>query len=46
MVDTETGSPAELVYQKFGYVEIGKIPNYSNSPDGSKKAETFYYKEI
>jgi len=46
MVDTETGSPAEEIYKKFGYVEVGKIPNYSISPDGELKNETFFYKQL
>ncbi|KAL5349660.1 hypothetical protein ACLOAV_004690 [Pseudogymnoascus australis] len=29
LLDTETGSKAEKVYPKLGYVEYGKIPDYS-----------------
>ncbi|CCF45594.1 acetyltransferase [Colletotrichum higginsianum] len=32
MLDTEAGSPAEDIYRKFGYVEVGRIPNYGISP--------------
>lgn len=46
MLDTETGSPAELLYQKLGYVELGKIPNYGLSPAGEMKDGTFFYKQL
>ncbi|KAJ6514739.1 hypothetical protein DFH09DRAFT_1196181 [Mycena vulgaris] len=35
-LDTETGSPAETVYPKLGYIQLGIIPKYGVSPvDGS-----------
>lgn len=37
---------AEAAFRKFGYIEIGKVPNYSRSPSGSKKGGTFFYKEF
>lgn len=47
MLDTETGSPAEGVYPKFGYTRIGTIPGYGISPqDGSLRTETFFYKDL
>lgn len=46
MLDTETGSVAEEVYRKFGYIELGKVPNYSISPGGGQKTETFFYKHL
>ena len=46
MVDTETGSPAEQVYVKFGFTEIGTIPQFCISPAGGMKDETFYYKHL
>lgn len=49
MTDTETGSPAEQVYHKLGFIEVGKIPGYGLSPDsapGELREETFFYKKI
>ncbi|KAJ7036781.1 acyl-CoA N-acyltransferase [Mycena alexandri] len=47
MVDTETGSPAESIYPKFGYIRLGVIPNYGISPkDGSLMPETFFWKQL
>ncbi|KAJ6512605.1 acetyltransferase [Mycena sanguinolenta] len=47
MLDTETGSPAEIVYPKLGYTKLGIIPNYGISPlDGSLIAGTFFWKQL
>lgn len=49
MADTETGSPAEQVYAKLGFVEVGKIPKYGISPGsatGELRDETFFYKQL
>ncbi|ROT40550.1 acetyltransferase [Sodiomyces alkalinus F11] len=49
MTDAETGSPAEEIYKKFGFVEIGKIPQYGispNNPSGELRDETFFYKRL
>ncbi|KAH9908746.1 acyl-CoA N-acyltransferase [Xylariomycetidae sp. FL2044] len=44
---TEIGSPAELVYPRLGYVEIGKIPKYGISPVTRElKDHIFYYKQL
>jgi hypothetical protein len=45
-LDTETGSNAEHVYKKFGWIEVGKIPKYEVNPDGELKDETFFYKQL
>ncbi|KAI0022659.1 acyl-CoA N-acyltransferase [Xylariomycetidae sp. FL0641] len=46
MLDTEVGSPAELVYPRLGYKEVGRIPLYSVSPSGALKDEVFFYKPL
>ncbi|KAF4624524.1 hypothetical protein G7Y89_g13648 [Cudoniella acicularis] len=47
MLDTEVGSPAELVYPKLGYIEIGIVPAYEISPlDGSLKDGRLFYKDL
>lgn len=45
-LDTETGSIAELVYRKLGYVEVGKVPKYGINPEGDMKGGTFFYKQL
>lgn len=46
LLDTETGSPAEAVYSRLGYTEMGRIPNYGISPTGELKDGTFFYKDL
>ncbi|TVY14514.1 Acetyltransferase [Lachnellula arida] len=44
---TEVGSPAELVYPRLGYIEIGVVPKDQVSPvDGSLKDGKFFYKDL
>ncbi|KAJ7443869.1 hypothetical protein FB451DRAFT_1295243 [Mycena latifolia] len=46
-LDTETGSPGEMVYPKLGYIQLGIIPKYGLSPlDGSLIANTFFWKQL
>ncbi|KAJ7641976.1 acetyltransferase [Roridomyces roridus] len=46
-LDTETGSPAELVYPKLGYTQLGIIPNYGVSPvDKRLNPGTFFWKQL
>ncbi|KAJ7483538.1 acetyltransferase [Mycena latifolia] len=47
MLDTETGSPAETVYPKLGYIQLGIVPKYGVSPvDKSLIAGTFFWKQL
>jgi GNAT superfamily N-acetyltransferase len=46
ILDTETGSPAERIYQSAGWTECGSIPGYAGDPAGVLKATTFYYKTV
>ncbi|KAM3542422.1 hypothetical protein ARSEF1564_004640 [Beauveria bassiana] len=46
LLNTETGSPAEAIYKRLGYTEVGKVPNHGISPTGELKASTFFYKDI
>ncbi|KAK4178179.1 hypothetical protein QBC36DRAFT_110022 [Triangularia setosa] len=45
---TETDSPAELAFRNCGYVEVGKIPNFSRIgvDAATKRGVTLFYKEI
>lgn len=46
LLDTETGSSAEAIYKKLGYVEVGRVPAYGMSPTGELKDGTFLYKQL
>lgn len=46
MLDTESGSTAELVFRRLGWTEVGQIPNFSLSPGGDLRSETFFYKQL
>jgi len=46
MLDVESGSVAEEVFRKLGYVEFGKVPRYGRSPAGTTKDQTFFYKDL
>ena len=46
VLDTQTGSLAEQVYQHMGWIKAGEIPNYASSPDGTLHPTSYYYKEL
>lgn len=47
LLDTEAGSPADLVYPRLGWHRRDVIPNYGISPkDGRLIDEAFYYKDL
>ncbi len=46
VLDTATGSPAESIYEKFGWQRVGVIPQYALMPDGSYCGSTFFYKAL
>lgn len=46
VLDTATGSPAEALYERFGWQRVGVIPRYALMPDGSDCATTFFYKSL
>ncbi|MFY0637829.1 GNAT family N-acetyltransferase [Maricaulis maris] len=46
VLDTVTGSPAEALYRKRGWVEVGAVPDYALFPDGSPCSTTFFYKTV
>ncbi|WP_435930303.1 GNAT family N-acetyltransferase [Dryocola sp. BD613] len=46
VLDTATGSSAELFYQNSGWQRAGEIPAYALMPDGEPCATTFYYKHL
>lgn len=46
MLDTQTGSPAEGIYERWGWQRYGVVPDYAAWPDGTLGATTFFYKVL
>ncbi|MFE0464989.1 GNAT family N-acetyltransferase [Kitasatospora sp. NPDC058965] len=46
MLDTETGSPAERLYQRDGWTRYGTVPRYAAGPAGALGECSFFYKEL
>ena len=46
ILDTETGSAAEVLYRKLGWTEVGVIPDFAYRPDGQLRPTTFLYKVV
>ncbi|MEV8391675.1 MULTISPECIES: GNAT family N-acetyltransferase [unclassified Streptomyces] len=46
LLDTETGSPAETLYQSAGWTAIGVVPGHAADPAGTLRPTTFFYKEL
>ncbi|OZI66770.1 GNAT family N-acetyltransferase [Bordetella genomosp. 11] len=46
VLDTETGSDAERIYERSGWTRAGVIPDYALKAYGGLTATTFFYKKI
>jgi GNAT superfamily N-acetyltransferase len=46
VLDTNTGSDAERLYARMGWVRVGTIPDYSVQPRGGLRATTVFYKAL
>ena len=46
VLDTVTGSPADVLYEKRGWSRAGVIPDYALYPDGALCDATFFYKAL
>lgn len=44
ILDTRDGDPSNALYQRLGYFEGGRMPNYARSADGTLHTTIFYYK--
>ena len=44
VLDTATGSGAEVFYQRAGWQKAGEIPRYALMPDGALTGTTVFYK--
>lgn len=46
VLDTATGSGAELFYHNCGWQKVGVIPDYAKMPDGTLTGTTLFYKYL
>jgi len=46
VLDTATGSPAEAIYERFGWSRTGVVPDYALFPDGSYCSTTIFWKRL
>jgi ribosomal protein S18 acetylase RimI-like enzyme len=46
VLDTATGEPAEAIYERFGWLRAGVVPDYALMPDGRYCDTTFFYKHL
>lgn len=46
ILDTEVGSPAESIYQHWGWQKVGEVPNYAADPQGRLHGTAYYYKAL
>lgn len=46
VLDTESGSAGDRLYRSCGWIEIGRIPDHSFTPDGRLAAATIFYKQL
>jgi ribosomal protein S18 acetylase RimI-like enzyme len=46
LLDTETGSPAEGIYERWGWHRVGTIEGYAVNPDGGVRGTTLFSKVL
>jgi GNAT superfamily N-acetyltransferase len=46
VLDTVTGDPAELLYERMGWTKVGVIPDYALYPDGRPCDTTVFWKAV
>ena len=46
VLDTNTASDAERLYERLGWVRVGEIPDFSVQPRGGLRATTVFYKKL
>ncbi len=46
VLDTRKGSAAEGLYRRLGYCEVGVIPDYARTVDGSLVTAIFFYRTL
>ncbi|MDR5814120.1 GNAT family N-acetyltransferase [Caballeronia sp. LZ033] len=46
LLDTETGSDAERLYERAGWQRVGEVPDCGYTPDGKLCGTTFFHKRL
>jgi len=46
MLDTETGSAADFLYEAAGWTRYGIVPEYAADPAGTPRDCSFYFKRL
>jgi GNAT superfamily N-acetyltransferase len=46
VLDTITGSPADALYRRLGWIEVGEIPGYALMGDGTLGPTTVFYRQL
>lgn len=46
VLDTVTGSTADRLYTRLGWVRVGEVPDYALMPDGAPCPTTFFYRKL
>jgi len=46
MLDTQTGSPAEAMYERMGWRRLGVLDDHARTPDGTLEPTTFMTKRL
>lgn len=46
LLDTETGSPGDLLYRACGWTEVGQVPDHSYATDGGLASATIFQKTL
>jgi GNAT superfamily N-acetyltransferase len=46
VLDTNSGSDAERLYARMGWIRVGEIPDFSIQPRGGLRATTVFYKKL
>jgi GNAT superfamily N-acetyltransferase len=46
VLDTVTGTTADRLYTRLGWVRVGEVPEYALMPDGTPCPTTFFYRKL
>jgi GNAT superfamily N-acetyltransferase len=46
VLDTATGSDAQRLYARLGWIRVGDIPEYALWPNGELCSSTFFYRRL
>jgi hypothetical protein len=46
VLDTESGSAAERLYERRSWVRYGMVPDFAYRPDRALRPSSFFYKQL